>query len=474
VSQRIFILLLILITLLRAWIANQVNLGVDEAHYYWYGKFIDWSYFDHPPLVGWVHSVFQIFLPKSELAARLPAILISFLTSLLAYQFMRDRGSNDSHARLAILALNSTLLFNLQSLMLLPDTLLMPITFLVIKATEESVKYNQISKWLKLGLYLGLAALAKYTSIFFVVAIMVYFLKKNRWYILAKGQFVFGLIAALFLLLPLGYWNFKNDFVSFKYQSEHIFSFEKLSLKYVIQTQVAQLLLWGGGLYLISLVRMFSFRSDSINSKHEFTFTLARVLFLVFFIISFSQFVLPHWLLVVFVLILPLAVLTQLQASREKFVQVLTVISFLMTLSLFLEFRIHFLPPTLRPSIYKQLVGWPEIMSEANQLLDKMDSPKKAIAVTNWTLGSRSLYYNNSTSNIFILDHKFNQFDIWNTENPKNYELILMIESDKIVETLASLQCRNLEFIKDLNVYVQDTVVNQMKYYKCAGFGGLQ
>ena len=35
-------------------LALAVNLSVDEAHYALYASHLDWSYFDHPPLVGWL------------------------------------------------------------------------------------------------------------------------------------------------------------------------------------------------------------------------------------------------------------------------------------------------------------------------------------------------------------------------------------------------------------------------------------
>ena len=35
-------------------LAMGVGLSVDEAHYALYAYHLDWSYFDHPPLVGWL------------------------------------------------------------------------------------------------------------------------------------------------------------------------------------------------------------------------------------------------------------------------------------------------------------------------------------------------------------------------------------------------------------------------------------
>jgi len=34
-----------------------LGLSVDEAHYALYGLHLDWSYFDHPPLVGWLQAL---------------------------------------------------------------------------------------------------------------------------------------------------------------------------------------------------------------------------------------------------------------------------------------------------------------------------------------------------------------------------------------------------------------------------------
>lgn len=37
---------------IRALLALTTNLGIDEAYYFSYALFPDWSYFDHPPMVG--------------------------------------------------------------------------------------------------------------------------------------------------------------------------------------------------------------------------------------------------------------------------------------------------------------------------------------------------------------------------------------------------------------------------------------
>jgi len=51
------ILLVGFMTLLHLFLAFNVELGGDEAHYALYGLMPDWSYFDHPPLIGWLQII---------------------------------------------------------------------------------------------------------------------------------------------------------------------------------------------------------------------------------------------------------------------------------------------------------------------------------------------------------------------------------------------------------------------------------
>ncbi|OUS41423.1 hypothetical protein A9R00_00990, partial [Oleispira antarctica] len=50
----ISIALFALLALLHSWL---LPFSADEAHYALYGKLLDWSYFDHPPMVGWLQSI---------------------------------------------------------------------------------------------------------------------------------------------------------------------------------------------------------------------------------------------------------------------------------------------------------------------------------------------------------------------------------------------------------------------------------
>ena len=73
-ENRAAVWLIAAFTAVRLAVAPTFGLGTDEAHYVLYAKFLDLSYFDHPPLVGWTHALFYYTLGTNEFLARLPAM----------------------------------------------------------------------------------------------------------------------------------------------------------------------------------------------------------------------------------------------------------------------------------------------------------------------------------------------------------------------------------------------------------------
>ena len=62
--------------LLRLWIANTFPITGDEAFFYWWGVYLDWGYYDHPPMVGWLIAAMRATLGDSLWSIRLPVVLL--------------------------------------------------------------------------------------------------------------------------------------------------------------------------------------------------------------------------------------------------------------------------------------------------------------------------------------------------------------------------------------------------------------
>jgi len=69
--------------LIHACFGWLLTLSVDEAHYMLYADKLDWSYFDHPPLVGWIQWPL-VAMGAPDAVIRLIPQLLWLLSCLLA------------------------------------------------------------------------------------------------------------------------------------------------------------------------------------------------------------------------------------------------------------------------------------------------------------------------------------------------------------------------------------------------------
>src|SRR6187549_1753149 len=64
----------------------------DEAYYWVYSKFLDWGYFDHPPMVALLIKMgYSIF--HNELGVRLFFLLLNVLSLFLIERLLERKGS---------------------------------------------------------------------------------------------------------------------------------------------------------------------------------------------------------------------------------------------------------------------------------------------------------------------------------------------------------------------------------------------
>lgn len=457
--------------------AGQFGLSVDEAHYVLYGKIPAWSYFDHPPLVGWIQGLFQLLPFEHLLKSRLSAIIVSILTSFLLIRFLLKRGFSEAQAVLSVIALNLTPLFNTMSVAMLPDTLLMPLTLLIIDATEtilDKPSVPSVKTWLYLGLWLGLAGLAKYTAFLYVVSLVLLFFFRKRFKEILRPGIWAGVTLALLLVSPVLYWNIQNDWISLKYQSNHVFTFDSSLLKNLAASAVIQLLSWGVGPFLLSLWFFFRLLRELRTESAYLTTMIFLSVFLVFFIyIGFATPLLPHWMLIFFIICIPLTYAHLLKEKKHFRLLITSVfISATLSLSLLFELGYKIFPIRYTAPLYEGIIGWEYVIKTAQEKLRAIQNPKKALAVMNWTLGSRAMYYNDFAANVFVIDQRFDQFDIWEPEPALGYDLVAIIEAAKLDEHLPHLNCAQLTPIGENETRIKDVPVNRFLYYHCANFSG--
>ncbi|HUN55391.1 MAG TPA: glycosyltransferase family 39 protein [Smithella sp.] len=476
-NKQIFILIGVF-TLIRLIVAPFFGLGVDEAHYILYAKYLALSYVDHPPLVGWTHAPFFYIFGTNEFLARLPAILIFAATSYCAYLFILRITQSTRLSLLSVLALNCSFMLNALGLMLLPDSFLLLFVFLLIFISEKLLREKKPLDFILLGILLGLMGLAKYTAILFVPPLALFFLMKKRYDILFSPYMFLAAIIAFVMITPVIYWNMTHDFISFRYQGGHIFGTLSSSFKNFAESLAAQFGVYCPFLFIIAFYGFFkALRSKSVYLQLAVLFGGTIIAF--FLLTSFYERTLPHWPGVFYLLFIPVGTCFLLR-SREKWKRNFLYFSvgFSLVLILFayveLAGKCFAFPDYQSP--FRDIYGFPAILKQADDILKhNVSSGPSAIAVSNWTMGSRTMYYNLPYKNeVFVIDNRQDQFNIWQTKSPIGYDLLFLNTHFNSLDIEKQVRCERTDVAAKTDILLNGSKVDTVEFVWCHHYQGMK
>jgi hypothetical protein len=468
-------LVIVFFTLIRLFVAPSFGLGVDEAHYILYAVHPALSYVDHPPLVGWIHAPFFYLLGTNELLARLPAIILFAFTSFLAYRFTLAISASKKVSWLAVLALNSSFMFNALSLMLLPDSILLVLVFLLVFVVRKIEESPQLKYFIWLGFILGLAGLAKYTSILLVPPFLIYLILRQRYDLIVSKNMIVSAAVAFLLITPVLYWNLQNDFVSFHYQGSHVFGSSSVKLKPFFMSLAAQVGTYSPFLFGIALYGFIkSFRSK--NDWIHLSLLLGGTILAFFLYTSLYDVSLPHWGAPFYLFFIPLGVyfLTVDGGKAKRYLRNFSVgISLIITLLLYAELAGKWFTFPDFQSPFRDIYGWAPIAREADEILKENHNPQKALAVTEWTMGSRMMYYSLPYKNkVFVIDQRKDQFDFWQKDSPLGYDLLFVSSHFSNEDVAKKFRCGQARGARRIDIVLNGGKVEAIEYVWCRNFQG--
>lgn len=175
----------------------------DEAYFVLWGRQLDYGYYDHPPMAGWLTWLMSQW-GEHRVLIRLPAVLTEFVVAAVLYRLMAP--ADEAKARLlAGIILLSPL--SLVFVMTLTDTGCVLFSTLSFAAAAQSMLKPRWYWPLLAGITLGLAFLSKYFAAILAMAFLLFYLGAGRSY-WRQGLWLFA-SALPFLLLNL-YWNWQH------------------------------------------------------------------------------------------------------------------------------------------------------------------------------------------------------------------------------------------------------------------------
>jgi 4-amino-4-deoxy-L-arabinose transferase-like glycosyltransferase len=217
----------------RGAIASLIPLGLDEVYYFTYSDHLNWSYFDHPPLVALTTGLgWWLTGSLAPFTLRWGAVL-SYTLSLLLLTATANRlfGARVGWITAAIVTL-SPLLWITFGLLTAPDNALMVFWSLVLyvgaveflphhrQATQGLRPWTYVPSWrlALLGLLVGLAGLSKYHGFVLGAGLLGFCLTRtSRWRALRSPWLLLGAVLFTVAIAPILYWNSQHDWISFRF-----------------------------------------------------------------------------------------------------------------------------------------------------------------------------------------------------------------------------------------------------------------
>ncbi len=460
-------------TLIRLFVAPSFGLGVDEAHYVLYGHYVDLSYVDHPPLVGWTQAFFAFFIGEGVFAARLSAILLMAFISWESYRFLREIDASEAEALWGVSALNSAFMFGAFGLMLLPDTFLLALIFPIMNTLIQLQRHARIRDFILLGVWLGLAGLGKYSAVLFLPPIMGYLLIQREWRFVLNPRLLWTILVGLVSILPVIVWNVHHEWVSFVYQSAHVTGGRTLSFSPFIRSLGAQ---WGAYNPFLVIIALYgvvvAWRSSDVRIQLALWIGLAVELF--FIGTSFLKPVLPHWPALFYLLFIPMGVVFLLQKKEnyQKLTQGVVIFSLMLSGAIHLELWGKWGKFPDYSSPFRDIYGYESQVAEGVRLLNALNASKKALVVTNWSYGSRLDYYALPYHvKTFVLDDYNRQFALWENGSPIGYDLIIL--KSHFSDSPKPLRCEETHLLKTYDIWLNGGKVDTIEYIECKNYTGM-
>ncbi len=416
-SEQVLFVFLGIWTVMNIIQATFVEVHADEAYYWMYSRFLDWGYFDHPPMVALFIRMGDTLFP-STLGLRLFTVITSTLSVYLLWKIVNRYAQN---IKLFILLFGSVVLFHVYGFITTPDAPLFFFTVLFLYVYQRYVEAGKLKWAFLLALVIAGLLYSKYHGI-----LVLFFTILSNFRLLRRPTFWCIVLLSVAAFIPHIWWQVQNNYPSFYY---HVIDRSAAFYKFSFTTEylIAQLALAG------PLVGWYLYKS-AVRAKAVDPFIKAVKfnclgIFIFFFISTLKGRVEAHWTLPAMICLFILAYIAIARYPVPKWFEKLAManIFLILLVRLVLIFPIDALRKIKIVDYYFGNAAWAkEIHKKAG------DAP--VIFTDSFQVPSRYNYYTHSTKG-FGYDSRYyrkNQYDIWPLEDSLRNKRVYFVTREVI------------------------------------------
>lgn len=209
-GKKLFLFFLCVWLILNVLQAVFTQLDPDEAYYWMYSNELDWGYFDHPPAIAILIKLGYTLI-HNELGVRIGVILLQ-LGSFYGIWLILDKPQEKSKVWALIALLVAMPMLQVYGFIATPDA---PLLFFSVWFFYFYQKFIIKETWANtflLGACMAALLYSKYHGV-----LLIFFTLLSNWKLLLKPQFYIASIFGAILFFPHLYWQYSQDFPSFRY-----------------------------------------------------------------------------------------------------------------------------------------------------------------------------------------------------------------------------------------------------------------
>src|SRR6187402_1904124 len=401
-------------TIFNAAQAYTLEVHADEAYYWMYSRFLDWGYFDHPPMVAifiWLGD----HIMHNELGLRLVTVLSSTTAIYLLWLILKKYAVD---AWAFILVVSGIFIIHIYGFTTTPDA---PLFFFTVVFYYLYQKYAENDTWLLaplLGAVVACLLYSKYHGILLVGLTLASNIK------LLKRPTFWGIaVFALVLFVPHVLWQVQHQFPSIKY---HLY--ERSATHYDpsnTYTYIPGQLLMAGP--FIGWFLYYSAFKVSIKDSFIRALVVNCAGALIFFFLStFRGEAQPHWTLIAFA---PLAMLSLIYFKQKGSIPGWFYPAAIINVSLIIIVRVSIMFGFPFVSRVGQLKSYYGFKAWAKDVKSKAGDAY-VIMSDGFQDPSKYNYYTNSLK-AYSYDSRYyrhTQYDIWPIEERLQHQRVYFLE----------------------------------------------
>jgi 4-amino-4-deoxy-L-arabinose transferase-like glycosyltransferase len=318
--KKAILLLIIFGILIRCLVASAIELGNDEVYYWTYSQYLQWNYFDHPPLVAILIrlTTLNLSVQNVEFFVRLGSIICSAFATYFIYRAVSNTDTERA-GFIAALLYNASLYGSIiTGIFILPDSPQMffwTASLLVLSKLIRSEKPN-VAHWALFGALAGLTIMSKIHGVFIWTGLILYIIfYKREW--LRSWQIYLSAAMSLLVSFPFLLWNFQNHFITYQYHSSRLEGIQFKADNFFRE-------IFGEIFYnnpinvFFTFIALSWFLKNAKNLKKDFlrisVLIAVPMILLLLFLAMFND-TLPHWTGPAYVTLIPL---TAIYLSKTK------------------------------------------------------------------------------------------------------------------------------------------------------------